>query len=140
MDSEAIQTACDHCNDKRMKAKNAQERCDRVFLSLFAKAHPLHSQLGIVLSVGKSAFTVFVPSLGVNTMLYLLEHNDMLTYACDEKDDGTRRILIQRKPGIPNPSWTTLDIIVMTKIQVTITCKEQPPVDVKLRLEGPFVE
>jgi DIS3-like exonuclease 2 len=138
MDSEAIHSTCDHCNDKRMKSKKAQERCDRVFLSLFVKANPIQSQLGVVLSVGKSAFTVFVPSLGVNALLYLQDHKDLLTYASDEDRDGTKRILLQQKPDTSSIHWGVLEIVLLTKLQVTITCRDQPPVDVKLRLEGPW--
>ena len=140
LEPKGLQRECDHCNDKRMKSKKAQERCDRVFLSLFVKSHPIKSQLGVVLSVGKTSFTVFVPSLGVNALLYLQEHKDILTYADEEQRDGTRRILLQQKAGTGTEErrWETLEIVLLTKLQVTITCRDEPPVDVKLRFEGPW--
>ena len=45
-----INKVCDYCKEKLMAAKEAQERCDRVFLSLFVQANPMKSKLGIVLS------------------------------------------------------------------------------------------
>ena len=38
-----------HCNDKRMASKKAQERSDRVFLSLYLKKNPMPSALGVCL-------------------------------------------------------------------------------------------
>lgn len=141
--SEEIQQICEHSNEKRMGSKNAQERCDIIFLSLYVKSKPMRAQLGIVLSVGQSTFAVFVPSLGVNVKLFLQEHKDMVTYACDEARDGSRRILLQRKVQDGHPceggiEWNSLEIEVLTRLQVTVICKEIPPVDVKVRLEGPW--
>jgi DIS3-like exonuclease 2 len=150
LDVKMTETTCKHCNDKRMKSKKAQERCDRVFLALFVKVHPIRNQLGVVLSVGRSTFTVFVPSLGVNAILYLDEHKDMLTFAIEEvsREDGcSRRILLQLKPEAAkcmeeSRKWQSgaLEIKVFSKLAVTVTCKDKPPVDVKLRLEGPWKE
>lgn len=142
---EEIQQICEHSNEKRMGSKNAQERCDVIFLSLYVKSKPMRSQLGIVLSVGQSTFSVFVPTLGVNIKLFLQEHKDMVTYASDEASDGSKRILLQRKVQDGRPcegeiEWDSLEIEVLTKLQVTVICKETPPVDVKVRLEGPWRE
>jgi len=42
-----INTQAGHCNDMRMNAKKAQERSDRVFLSLYLKENPIKSTLGV---------------------------------------------------------------------------------------------
>jgi DIS3-like exonuclease 2 len=138
-----IKQICEHANEKRMGSKNAQERCDVIFLSMYVKSKPMHGQLGIVLSVGQSTFSVFVPALGVNVKLFLQEHKDMLTYASDEARDGSKRILLQRRFQDGHPcegtiEWVSIEIDVLTKLQVTVVCKETPPVDVKVRLEGPW--
>jgi DIS3-like exonuclease 2 len=138
VDAETLEELCVHSNEKRLASKNAQERCDRVFLSLFVRKHPLESQLGIVLSVGQSIFTVFLPGLGTSAMLYLLEHKSMLTYASDETNGDKRRILLQRRPGKGKAEWSTLEIEVLVKVSVTVVFKDKPPIDIKARLEGPW--
>ena len=138
LDARQIQRACEHCCEKQKASKEAQQRCDRVFLSLYLRTHPIHSELGIVLSVGKKAFTVYIPSLGADALLYLDEHKEMLTWADEEQRDGTRRILLQQKPDAPGTRWNTIDIRVFTKVMVTVVSKDMPPIDIKLKLEGPW--
>jgi len=146
LDKNQLGVLCEHCNEKRMGSKKAQERCDRIFLSLYVRGHPLKSQLAVVLSVGKTTFTAFVPSLGTSALLYLQEHTDSLAYAAEEGNDGSRRILLQQKPPKPNqqqnggdpPRWDTMEITIFVKLSVTVICKEKPPVDIKLQLEGPW--
>lgn len=134
-----LQTICDHCNEKRLAAKAAQERCDRVFLSLFVRANPLQGQLGVVLSVGNTAFTVHVPSLGAPGILYLQEHQDMLTYEPQEDPDGQRVILLE-EVSEEEKKWNRLEIRVFTKLRVTVVCQDRPPIDIKVRFEGPWLD
>ncbi|KAL7569843.1 hypothetical protein ACA910_008512 [Epithemia clementina (nom. ined.)] len=143
-----INMICNHCNEMRMASKKAQERCDRVFLALFVRAHPLSGEMGVVLSVGLSSFTVFCPSVGVSTLLYLEEHKDMLTFqnrelagkeaaiGTDSTPTGPVIDLVNQKHG--DKSWTSLEIRIFAKIKVTLYCRDKPPIDVKLRLEGPW--
>lgn len=134
-----IQIICDHCNEKRLAAKMAQERCDRVFLSLFVRANPLQGQLGVVLSVGNSAFTVYVPSLGASGLLYLQEHQDMLT--CQPQEDANgQRVLLLEEISDKDKKWNRLEIRVFTKLCVTVVVQERPPIDIKIRFEGPWRE
>lgn len=132
-----LQIISEHCNEKRLAAKAAQERCDRVFLSLFVRANPLSGQLGVVLSVGHSAFTVYVPSLGAPGLLYLQEHENMLTYQPQEDPDGQRVILLEEVSD-REKEWNRLEIRVFTKLRVTVVCQDRPPIDVKVRFEGPW--
>jgi exoribonuclease R len=135
-DETALGMVCGHCNEMKKASKDAQERCDRVYLSLFVLRHPLVSTLGIVLSVGVTTFNVYIPAIGSSAMLYLQDHTDMLTYASHEEKDGTRRILLQQKLVAKVNGWDSLEICVNAKIKVTVTCREKPPVDIRLRLEG----
>lgn len=144
LDTDAVESIAAHCNEKRMASKKAQERCDRVFLSLFVKAKPMKSQLGIVLSVGVSTFTVFVPSLGIAVLLFLEEHKDTLTFTAGGDEFGGRHIVLEQQTqvqGQPIEPWgNVLEIRVFTKLRVTVFCKSKPPIDVKLRLEGPWTK
>jgi len=157
-----LDALCTHCNEKRMASKTAQERCDRVFLSLYVRAHPLRGEMGLVLSVGVTSFTVFVPSLGASTLLYLEEHKDILTYKSstiiedieDDDDNGAVGRSIMREqhgeeqpktitltnldPSASSSSWSILEIDIFVKISVMVYCRDKPPIDIKLRLEGPW--
>ena len=136
----AIQTSCDHCNEKRMASKNAQEKCDRVFLALSVRRKQLTGLHGIVLSVGNKTFTVFVPSLGVSGLLFLDEHQASLTYESIEHDDGDRTITLTQGPSANGNRWDTMEIKVFAQIKLTMRCREHPPVDIKFQLEGPWNE
>ena len=133
-----LQTLCDHSNDMKIASKDAQERCDRVFLSLYVKKNPLVSQMGVVLSVGRCAFTVYVPAIESSALLYLQEHGDQLTYASEKQRDGTLRILLQQKPASNVARWNTFEVKVFAKVVVTVVCKDIPPIDIKLKFERPW--
>lgn len=137
-DQEEIQAACSHCNDKRMASKKAQERSDRIFLCVFLKKNPILSTLGVVVSIGDKAFTVFVPDLGVNGLVYLDDHVDLYdARVSKDKDSGKRTMLLLPKNG---SSRSRLDIRVFEKLAISCHCNEKPPIDVKLRIAGPWTE
>jgi len=131
-----LQKVCEHCSEKQLAAKEAQSRCDRIFLSLYSQKHPIPNELGVVISVGTKAFTAFVPRLGCEAMLFLEEHSDILQWTTNAEDDGAdrRKIFLHNKSTSAN--WKNLTIDVFTKLRVTIICKENAPIDVKLRFEG----
>ena len=134
----------------RMAAKKAQERSDRVFLSLYVKKYPIDSVLGIVLGVGEKTFTCFVPSLGLSTRVFLQEHEEDFNINAFQDDYGKRKIIIQPKtnvvPGMEaavedgsTDSWKSLDICVFTKLRVSCSCKQQPPIDIRVKVIGPWL-
>lgn len=142
-----IHVVASHCNDKRMAAKKAQERSDRVFLSLYLKKNPVSATLGVCLSVGEKTFTVFVPSLGASFKVFLQEHEDCFNTNSYSDDNGKRHIVINPKavliPGMQSedftePFWKSLDIKVFTKLEVSCTCKTRPPIDVSVKVVGPW--
>ncbi|KAL9186602.1 hypothetical protein ACHAXT_005840 [Thalassiosira profunda] len=143
-----IHAAAGHCNDMRMAAKKAQERSDRVFLSLYLKKHPIASTLGVCLGVGEKTLTCFVPSLGMSTRVFLDEHKEEFITNAVEDDNGKRRIVISPKtnviPGMdsadssPGPAWKSLNISVFTKLEVACTCKMGLPIDVRVKIVGPW--
>ena len=152
LDQRGVHDAADHCNEMRMSAKKAQERSDRVFLSLYLRRNPIESTLGVCLGVGEKTFTVFVPLLGCSTRVFLQEHEDALNVNAYTDDHGKRKIVVSPKttaiPGqeVPDqadaavrPVWKSLDVKVFTKLEVACSCKVQPPIDVKVRLVGPWL-
>lgn len=147
LDPVTINDICEHCNEKRLASKTAQERCDRVFLALYLRRNPMKSELGVVLSLGNKAITIYVPSIGVSTMLFMDEHTDWLDYT-NHGIDHNRRIVVERKAISsstasnaigPIGRWSRLDIHVFSKLAVSCLYKDKPCVDVKLILEGPWI-
>ena len=69
-----IDDIASHCNNKRMGSKRAQERSDRVFLSLYLLKNAMPKVMAIVVSVREKSLMVFVPSLGLNQFVNLDEH------------------------------------------------------------------
>ena len=59
-----------HCNDKKMSAKNAEEDCDRVFLCIYLQTHPIETT-GVVIGVGEKSFTIYVEKFGLEKRLFL---------------------------------------------------------------------
>mmetsp|Transcript_49051 Transcript_49051/g.104314 ORF Transcript_49051/g.104314 Transcript_49051/m.104314 type:complete len:84 (-) Transcript_49051:404-655(-) len=55
----------------RMSVKKAQERSDRIFLSLYLRRNQISC-----IDVGEKTFAVFVPSLGMSTRVLLQEHEE----------------------------------------------------------------
>lgn len=43
----------ERCNERKMGAKKAQERSDRVFLALYLKDNPIESMMGIIIGIGE---------------------------------------------------------------------------------------
>jgi len=152
LNQKEIHAAANHCNDMRMSAKKAQERSDRVFLSLYLRENPISSVLGVCLGVGEKTFTVFVPSLGLSTRVFLQEHEDEFDMNAFEDDGGKRRIVVRPRtnvvPGMETAAagrcpeerqWKSLNIQVFTKLEVACTCKMQPPIDVQVKVVGPWI-
>lgn len=140
-----IGTICGTCNEKKDGSRKAQERSDVVFLALYLKRNPMKGKMGIVLSVGMKAFTVFIPSMGISALVYLEEHKNWISfeaYSAGGGNDQNRRIKLVRiaKSGSGDHNWKELVIKNFTKIRVTCKCQEKPPITVKLALEGPWTE
>jgi DIS3-like exonuclease 2 len=131
------------CNKKRAGAKYAQERCDRVFLSLALLREPMRHQKGIVVSVGEKTFTVYMPCFGTSAILFLDEHLNELTFESVPQEDNKDRVISLKQSAIDQDGgerWGSLEIRILTYIKVTIQCRTRPPADVQLHLEGPWTE
>jgi DIS3-like exonuclease 2 len=139
-DSAELNEICEHCNEKRLASKMAQERCDVVFLALYLRRNPVRSELGVVMSMGNKALTVYVPTLGISAMMFLDEHKEWLEYE-SHGEDHDRRLVLTRKEGSCKPStgpkWSRLEIKIFSKLMVSCLYKDKPRVDVKLELQGP---
>jgi DIS3-like exonuclease 2 len=137
-DEERVEKICTTCNERKGASKKAQERSDRVFLCLYLKANPVAEVLAVVVGMGDKSFTVLVPDLGLEGRVYLddtLDHFDFKGGEEESKLHGTKCISVVPKA---QRSWSVLKIKMFVKISVQVTCKDEPPVDVKLKLNGPW--
>ena len=139
MKQNEIQSVCDHCNEKKMAAKTASDRSDRVFLAIYLKKKPLRSALGVVISVGEKTFTVYIQELGCSGKLFVDEHKQLVDSKPYISKNGQRQIKLTRKNANEGSHWSEIDIKVFTKIKVTVLCKERPPIDIRVVLEGPWL-
>jgi exoribonuclease R len=139
LQAKEIHQICSQCNDKKEASRKAQERSSVVFLALYLRRTPLKSQLGVVLSVGMKAFTVFVPELGLSAMVYLQEHEEWIKGEPYTHLNSERRIKLERTAAHHTERWKELVIKIFTRVRVTCKCQDKPPISVKLELEGPWV-
>jgi VacB/RNase II family 3'-5' exoribonuclease len=138
IDDKQIQQICEICNEKKEGSRKAQERSDVVFLALYLRRFPMRNVLGVVTSIGNKAFTVFIPSLGINAMIYLEEHEDWIQYEGYEDPNFGNRIKLKRIKKHKGAQWKDLLINNFAKVNVSCKCSEKPPLSVKLELEGPW--
>ena len=133
-----IGNICKNCNEKKEGSRKAQERSDVVFLALYLKHHPMTSQHGVVLSVGQKTFTVFIPALGISSLVYLDEHKHWISFEAYDHLGSERRIKLERTTRHKDEHWTHLVIKNFARLRVTCKCQDRPPISVKLELEGPW--
>jgi len=141
-----IHEIASHCNERRMGSKKAQERSDRVFLSLYLRANPIEQTLAVVIGVGEKTFTVLVPSLGLNQSVFLEDHEHLEANIVEKG----KIIVLRPKHSLSDGKetsetsascyWDKLNIQVFAKIAVSCECKARPPVDVAVRVVGPYTE
>ena len=130
---------CGRCNEKKDASREAQSRSDEVFLALYLKKYPMKSQLGVVISVGEKTFTVFLPKLGVQALVYLDESKSWISFESVNMED-IRRIRLKRTSKHKDETWKEMKIDFFSKVRVTCKCSAKAPVKVKLELEGPWEE
>lgn len=141
IDSEKINLISGHCNEKKINSKKASDRSDRVFLSLYLKKNPIPKVLGVVTSIGKTSFTVFVPSLGLSQMVFEAEHKELLNFHVIEEGRKIRVTSIQdnNRKG-RKYDWNDFIVEIFTLIYVSCNCKSKPPIDTSLKIVGPSKE
>jgi DIS3-like exonuclease 2 len=140
LDEKEIQAVCDVCNEKKTASKAASDRSDRVFLAIYLKKKPLRDTLGVVISVGEKTFTVYIHELGCSGKVFLDEHKQLVDSEPIVSKNGQKRIQLKRKNANAGSLWTEIDIKVFAKVNVSVFCNEKPPIDIKLKLEGPWLE
>ncbi|MGK3748196.1 MAG: DIS3-like exonuclease 2 [Bacillariaceae sp.] len=137
MEVKEIGAICNTCNEKKDGSRKAQERSDAVFLALYLRRFPKKKQLGIVMSVGNTAFTVFLPAMGISAVVFLDEHKDWIEYKAFEVPNMGRRINLKRTQRHKGEQWNEILIKNFVRVRVSCGCTDKAPLNVKLELEGP---
>jgi len=138
-DLETVHKICDKCNQMTMASKKAQERSDVIWLCELLKDRPIERILAVVVSMGEKSFTVLVPGMGLEGRIYLEEQTEELSY---EYNEGEKMIKITPKGGVcVEKGWDdVLKIRLFEKVDVRIGPNGRVPIDVKVRLNGPWKE
>ena len=132
------------CNERKLGAKKAQERSDRVFLALYLKDNPVESMMGIVIGVGERSFNVLCPGMGVESRIYADDHKDLFDFDPREGKGGEEKMIhcVPKNDEVIKRGlkWKLLRVKLFTKIEVSMKWKSEPPIDVKVWLKGPWEE
>ena len=78
-----IEDILEHCNEKKTKSKEAQDRCDHTFFCLYLDGKDLTSEACVV-DWGEKSFELFIPEYGVTKRV----HVDDLKCNIKTKEDG----------------------------------------------------
>ena len=78
-----IEDILEHCNEKKSKSKEAQDRCDHTFFCLYLDGKDLISEACVV-DWGEKSFELFIPEYGVTKRV----HVDDLKCNIKTKEDG----------------------------------------------------
>jgi len=96
--------------------------------------------------MGDKSFTVLVPDLGCEEKVYLDDSLDDFTYRGGDEESnlhGTKCISVvptaAAKAG-KGLEWSVLKVKMFEKVSVRVRCRDEPPVNVRLTLNGPWTK
>jgi len=92
------------------------------------------SEIAIVTSMGKETFTVLVPSIGVTQKVNIPRDHPRVKFTHIEAEKRTRLVPLEGHVC----DWTEMDVVMFGKIIVSCHCTEAGPIDVLLRIVGPY--
>jgi DIS3-like exonuclease 2 len=139
------------CNDMRMCAKAAQERSDRVFLSVYLMNRPMYAD-SVVIGIGEKSFTVLLLELGEEARLFVDEmpgvtvsfnqEAKMLTLV-REQADASAQSQSQNNQGKNSKGrdnaavakaykFTQMTIGLLSPLVVYPSAKTTPPIDMRV--------
>ena len=130
-----LQKVADNCNAMRVAAKTAQERSDRVFLSVYISQHPMDSD-AVVIGIGEKSFTVLILELGIEMRLFV----DQMDYVTSSYEKEAQKMtLVYQNSSSKSSSKRTAEydklvIGLMSPIVVHISAKETPPIDIRVTI------
>merc|ERR1712238_336351 len=84
---------------------------NRLSTNLYIQNYPIASALAVVTSIGIKTFTVFVPSLGLNTKIFLDDHREKYNVTVNEGSNGrTNNMVLTSKVKVEGPSRINIKV------------------------------
>lgn len=132
----------DHCNIQKKAAKDVEDKCDRMYLSVYLTNSACEEE-AFVISVGKKSFTLLVPRFGIENRIFTDDLKHFHTWYDDIRNtltltrksvDEDHSLLEQEKM----PHFEQMEISLMTKVRVYLSSVSEPHLDVKVNLLGPL--
>lgn len=117
----ALDRICTQCNTKKVNAQRAEESSDRIYLSLYFRAHPLEAK-GVIIFVGKDHITCLVPSMGINSEIFY------------EDIEGAKKI--SKKDAILWDGDSTQELQLLTEVDVLV-CAHEKELNIMMKLLPP---
>ena len=88
------------------------------------------------------SFTVLVPEVGAEGRVYLDDQKHEFNHkSVASSHDGSKLIKVSPTEAAKVErcfGWQNLDVKLFVKLEVAVVCKEEMPVDIKIRLVGPY--
>ncbi|GAM25568.1 hypothetical protein SAMD00019534_087430 [Acytostelium subglobosum LB1] len=137
-ETEAVAKISLQCNEKKLNARKAQERSDKVFLCILLQ-QKLNVTDAIVLSTGPTFISVIVPMFGSEQRIYLEDHKEdkLIISHSFEKETESNEIVW---PGIEEgdePIKQQYRQLTTVKVMITVD-KSKFPIDTKCTLLHPL--
>ncbi|KAN0031739.1 hypothetical protein ACTFIV_005605 [Dictyostelium citrinum] len=137
--SDSITAICKNCNEKKLNARKAQERSDKVFLCVLLENHPTTTE-AVALNTGASYIVCIVPQFGSEQKIYLDDLQKEGTIV-SHSYDATNGINIIHWPSLDNT--TSNDVVIQKisqltpmKVQIRVN-KDKFPIDTRCVLVHP---
>merc|ERR1711871_1107728 len=97
-----IEDILEHCNEKKTKSKEAQDRCDQTFFCLYIQGKDIISE-ACVIDWGDKSFELFIPEFGVSKRVHVDDlkckmkatEESFILSPKEEQSESTKRGTIQ---------------------------------------------
>lgn len=145
MDLSELVKLAGHCNLRKRSAKDAEDRCDRVYMSIYLKEHPM-IETGIVIGMGKKSFTLLICRFGIEVRMFVDEMHGVESQYNER--DGFMTLKYKQTPQYLRTfedvadvadhimKFEQLRIEQLAKVKVYISPKNSAPLDIRVHLVG----
>ena len=120
-----------HCNEMKNSSRLAQDRSDRVYLSLYIRSHPCEV-VATVIGIGERSFTVLIENYGIESRIYIDQLNKIESTFCSE----SKTITLCNMDCASMYTFSVMKIHLLVKLNVLLITKKKPPLDIDVQLIG----
>jgi|EP00505_MAST-04D_sp_SCG-Rhode-Island_P002504 DIS3-like exonuclease 2 len=117
-----IQDILEHCNEKKTKSKEAQDRCDKMFFCLYIKDKDLIAE-AVISDWGDKSFEVMLPQFGLSKRLHVNDLN------CDMKISESSFILTPLAKHSEEGEVAEATVVPKVTSELVVAAKDVPLVD-----------